>query len=187
LEEEKKSKQKQLNAKKKEYVREKRKTEGYGSEDDIGSLGEEDEEYYMGDIEDIEEHFGISVPKNIWIMKPGENSNRGNGIFVCSTLREIVKEMNSSDKAEHTHIIQKYIEKPLLIHNRKFDIRVYGMLTSTFGTHKGYFYEDGYIRTSSVEFDLEDLGNRFIHLTNDAVQKKSDDYGKFENGNKVSY
>jgi hypothetical protein len=25
-----------------------------------------------------------------------------------------------------------------------------------------------------------------IHLTNDAVQKKSDDYGKFEGGNKVS-
>ncbi len=24
-----------------------------------------------------------------------------------------------------------------------------------------------------------------IHLTNDAVQKKSDDYGKFEGGNKV--
>lgn len=75
----------------------------------------------------------------------------------------------------------------MLIHNRKFDIRVYGMLTSTFGNLKGYFYEDGYIRTSSVEFDLEDLSNRFIHLTNDAVQKKSDDYGRFENGNKVSY
>ena len=26
-----------------------------------------------------------------------------------------------------------------------------------------------------------------IHLTNDAVQKKSDDYGKFEAGNKLSY
>jgi hypothetical protein len=24
-----------------------------------------------------------------------------------------------------------------------------------------------------------------VHLTNDAVQKKSDDYGKFESGNKV--
>lgn len=24
-----------------------------------------------------------------------------------------------------------------------------------------------------------------IHLTNDAIQKKSDDYGKFEGGNKV--
>lgn len=26
-----------------------------------------------------------------------------------------------------------------------------------------------------------------MHLTNDAVQKYSQDYGKFENGNKVSY
>ena len=26
-----------------------------------------------------------------------------------------------------------------------------------------------------------------IHLTNDAVQKKSDDYGKFEGGNKVYF
>lgn len=120
-------------------------------------------------------------------MKPGENSNRGNGIIVCNTLKEIVAEINSADKAEHTHIIQRYIERPLLIHNRKFDIRVYGMLTSVNGIHKGYFYEDGYIRTSSTEFDLEDLSNRFIHLTNDAVQKNCEDYGKFENGNKVSY
>ena len=26
-----------------------------------------------------------------------------------------------------------------------------------------------------------------VHLTNDAVQKKSEDYGKFEPGNKLSY
>jgi hypothetical protein len=61
------------------------------------------------------------------------------------------------------------------------------MLTSINGLMKGYFYEDGYIRTSCKEFDLDNLGNRFIHLTNDAVQKKSEDYGKFENGNKMSY
>lgn len=87
-----------LNVKKKQYIKEKRRLEGYGSEDDAGSIGEDDEEYYLGDIEDVEDHFGISIPKNIWIMKPGENSNRGNGIFVCSTMREIVQEMNSSDK-----------------------------------------------------------------------------------------
>ncbi len=74
-----------------------------------------------------------------------------------------------------------------MISNRKFDIRVFGMFTSINGVTKGYFYEDGYIRTSCYQFDLEDLSNRFIHLTNDAVQKKSDDYGKFENGNKISY
>ena len=26
-----------------------------------------------------------------------------------------------------------------------------------------------------------------VHLTNDAVQKKGEEYGKFENGNKISY
>ena len=109
------------------------------------------------------------MPKNIWILKPGENSNRGNGITVCNTLKDIVSEINSSEKAEHTHIVQRYIERPLLISNRKFDIRVYALLTSVNGAMKGYFYEDGYIRTSCKEFDLEDLSNRFIHLTNDAV------------------
>lgn len=120
-------------------------------------------------------------------MKPGENSNRGAGIMVCNTIKEIQQEITSVAKFEHTHIIQKYIERPLLINNRKFDIRVFGMFTSINGMTKGYYYEDGYIRTSCKEFDIENLANRYIHLTNDAVQKKSDDYGKFENGNKMSY
>jgi hypothetical protein len=53
--------------------------------------------------------------------------------------------------------------------------------------YKAYWYEEGYIRTSSKEFTLKNLKNRFIHLTNDAVQKKSEDYGKYENGNKISF
>lgn len=74
----------------------------------------------------------------------------------------------------------------MLINSRKFDFRCFGMLTSINGTLKGYFYEDAYIRTSCKEFDIDNLGNKFIHLTNDAVQKNSNDYGKFENGNKMS-
>lgn len=42
-------------------------------------------------------------------------------------------------------------------------------MTSINGQQKGYFYEDGYIRTSCKEFDIEDVHNKFIHLTNDAV------------------
>ena len=61
------------------------------------------------------------------------------------------------------------------------------MLVTNYGGMKGYFYEDGYLRTSSKEFSLQNLSNKYIHLTNDAIQKKSDDYGKFENGNKISY
>jgi uncharacterized coiled-coil DUF342 family protein len=52
---------------------------------------------------------------------------------------------------------------------------------------RGYFYEEGYLRTSCKEFNIKKIDNKYVHLTNDAVQKNSQDYGKFENGNKVSY
>ena len=95
--------------------------------------------------------------------------------------------MHQNDHIYQTFIIQKYIERPLLIKKRKFDIRCYGLLTSVNGLQKGYFYEDGYIRTSCKEYNTNNLTNKYIHLTNDAVQKKSEDYGKFENGNKVIF
>jgi hypothetical protein len=61
------------------------------------------------------------------------------------------------------------------------------MLTSINGYLKGYSYDEGYIRTSSREYSPNKLGNLLIHLTNDAVQKKADDYGKYEAGNKVLF
>ncbi len=60
------------------------------------------------------------------------------------------------------------------------------MLTSTNGVLKGYLYRDCYFRTSSKQFDLSDLQNKFVHLTNDAIQSNAEDYGKFENANKLS-
>ena len=73
------------------------------------------------------------------------------------------------NEVDNTLIVQKYIEKPLLINKRKFDIRVFGMMTSVNGTLRGYFYEDGYLRTSSKEYSLWDIENKFVHLTNDAI------------------
>lgn len=51
----------------------------------------------------------------------------------------------------------------------------------------GYWYQEGYFRTSSKEFTLKNISNKQIHLTNDAIQKKYEEYGKWEAGNKVSY
>ena len=87
---------------------------------------------------------------------------------------------------QRTFILQKYIETPALYKGRKFDIRCFALVTSVNGTLKGYNYLDGYLRTSARDFSLGSF-NKFIHLTNDAVQKQSDDYGKFEFGNKVSF
>jgi tubulin--tyrosine ligase len=60
-------------------------------------------------------------------------------------------------------------------------------MTSQNGIHKSYWFEEGYIRTSSTIFTLKNLSNKMIHLTNDAIQKKSEEYGKFEGGNKVLF
>lgn len=152
--------------------------------------GVKDEEFVK-----FEQFFLKSVKESkkrpLWIVKPGENSNRGNGITVCDMLEQIKDELRNdlhpTTGEKRTFVIQKYIEKPFLIHKRKFDIRCYGMMTSINGIIQGYFYEDGYLRTTSKEYSTSDISNPYVHLTNDAVQKYSDDYGKYENGNKLSY
>ena len=65
-------------------------------------------------------------PQNTWIIKPGENSNRGVGIHVCHSMNEI----KSLVGGKKDMIIQKYIDYPLLINRRKFDFRVFGLMTS---------------------------------------------------------
>ena len=52
---------------------------------------------------------------------------------------------------------------------------------------KAYWYSEGYIRTSSKEFNLDDISCKIIHLTNDAIQNKGEEYGRFESGNKLSF
>lgn len=100
---------------------------------------------------------------------------------------------NGLEKAANTRgartgwIVQEYMERPLLISGRKFDIRCYVVLTlSTKVGLKAYFYNDAYIRTSCKKYNLSQLEDRETHLTNDAVQKHSKNYGKFEQGNKLS-
>jgi len=81
--------------------------------------------------------------------------------------------------------VQLYIDRPLLINGRKFDLRAFALITSINGVQKGFMYRDCYFRTSSKQFDLKDL-DRMIHLTNDAVQQNDEDYGRYENANKMS-
>ena len=71
---------------------------------------------------------------------------------------------------------------------RKFDIRIFGLAQIIDGVHfRGYFYKEGYVRTSSYAYNHSDLKDRDVHLTNDAIQGRAEDYGKFEQGNKISF
>lgn len=82
-------------------------------------------------------------------------------------IKKLIEESTANIK--RTCIVQKYIHNPLLINKRKFDIRAFGFFSSINGNLKGYWYADGYLRTSCREFTLANLSNRMIHLTNDAV------------------
>lgn len=125
--------------------------------------------------------------QNLWIMKPAEKSNRGQGITICNTLSQIQSILNSQKDVNRSYILQKYIERPFLIHKRKFDFRCFALITSVNSVIQGYFYTEGYIRTASSEFSTKDISDNFKHLTNDAIQKHGEDYGKYEDGNKMSY
>jgi Tubulin-tyrosine ligase family len=50
------------------------------------------------------------------------------------------------------------------------------------------FFRECYVRTSSDDYDLgqDNLDKIYVHLTNNAVQKFSENYGKFEDGNQIS-
>lgn len=129
----------------------------------------------------------LKYHRNLWILKPGENTNKGRDIIVLENLDQINQNMGIQSSVENrTFILQKYIERPLLYQRRKFDIRCFMLVTSMNKKVKAYWYSEGYLRTTSKEYNKFDL-SREVHLTNDAVQKKLDNYGKFENANKVSF
>ena len=96
------------------------------------------------------------------------------------------KKEKHPDGTDKTYVVQKYIERPLLYKKRKFDLRHYILLTCINGVTKGYWCQEGYVRTTSAQYSLK-FGNGSVHLTNDAVQKGLPDYGKYEKGNKLSY
>ena len=61
------------------------------------------------------------------------------------------------------------------------------MASCMFGRFRLYWFGEGYLRTSSAEYDIEEITDEIMHLTNDAVQKQNRGYGKYEEGNKVGY
>lgn len=99
--------------------------------------------------------------RNVWIVKPGEITNRGHGITVIdevSELNQIMrKESQHQNGVQKTFIVQLYIDRPFLYHKRKFDIRHFLLITHVHGLMRAYWYKEGYIRTSSYEFDIEDF------------------------------
>jgi hypothetical protein len=86
----------------------------------------------------------------------------------------------------NSFIVQKYMERPLLFKGRKFDIRMWVLFTHEM---RVLLFKQGYLRTSSYEYDLhaDKVKDLNVHLTNNAVQKYNGDYGRYEEGNQLSF
>ncbi|GAB9469330.1 hypothetical protein Gpo141_00006611 [Globisporangium polare] len=103
--------------------------------------------------------------KNIWIMKPVALS-RGRGISLIDDLSQVVY-------GEQV-VIQEYIANPLLLDGYKFDLRLYVLVTS-FNPLEAFFYDEGFVRICTRQYEDADLTNLFVHLTNSSIQKENQD------------
>ncbi|KAL0034006.1 hypothetical protein WJX79_002466 [Trebouxia sp. C0005] len=118
---------------------------------------------------------GIDGASNIWILKPGGKS-RGRGIS-CTNSWADIKEKADSDAAaaegtSQMWVAQKYIEQPLIINRRKFDMRQWVLVTNS-APMTAWFYQDCYLRFCAEDYSLSDLTNVFSHLSNNCIARKS--------------
>ncbi|CAL8295401.1 unnamed protein product [Arctogadus glacialis] len=110
----------------------------------------------------------FSKDKGPWIIKPVASS-RGRGIYLVSNPSQISMDKNI--------LVSRYVNNPLLIHDFKFDVRLYVLVTS-YDPLLIYLYEEGLARFATVKYDRasKNIKNQFMHLTNSSVNKKSSDY-----------
>lgn len=125
------------------------------------------------------------APDRTWIMKPIGKA-QGKGIFLINKLTQIKKWSNGynakdgpdarwktaeerkaeNDKTE-SYIVSRYVQDPLLIGGKKFDLRVYVVVTS-YRPLRAFVSRLGFARFCSVSYSeaKADMDNPFVHLTN---------------------
>ena len=117
--------------------------------------------------------------KNKWIIKPPASA-RGIGIKVVHKWSQIPK--------KRPVVVQKYLAKPCIINQRKFDLRIY-VFVGGYDPLRVYVFQDGLVRfaTSVYSASSKSLSNKYMHLTNYSVNKKNKEYKNKENGDEASF
>lgn len=94
----------------------------------------------------------------MWIMKPGSMS-RGRGIEVHTDLSDIISRMQVTTNIS-IWIVQKYIERPLVILDKKFDIRQW-VLISSIEPLTIWVWKTPYVRFTSQDYNPANAKNKF--------------------------
>ncbi len=117
-----------------------------------------------GEIDTFRRRAAVN-PDQLWILKPS-NASCGKGIRVITSKSKINRERD--------YVVCKYIMHPLLIDGRKFDMRIYVLITS-FDPLRVYVFNDGLVRFATMKYSLKpsNTSKRYMHLTNYSVNKHS--------------
>jgi tubulin polyglutamylase TTLL11 len=103
---------------------------------------------------------------SVFIAKPSVGC-QGDGICLIRKLADIPK-LGSEE-----WIVQPYIDKPLLLAKRKFDLRLY-VLISSVSPYICYLNEEGLARFCTEDYQeptKDNIKNPYIHLTNYSLNK----------------
>ena len=107
---------------------------------------------------------------------------QGKGIFLFTKLSQISDwrtdfRWKPENNQVESYVAQKYISNPYLVGGKKFDLRLYVLVTS-FSPVEVYLHRNGFARFSNYRYSNNpaDIANSFIHLTNVAIQKTAENY-----------
>ena len=121
--------------------------------------------------------------KKLWIVKP-VNMSRGRGVHLLKNeneLKELIKKSN--DENANPDLISKYLDKPHLINNKKYDLRIYVLVTS-FTPLRFYIYYNGLVRFATEDYKRDNYDNVYIHITNYSINKNNLNYKANQKNNK---
>ena len=120
----------------------------------------------------------VSNFKYMYIMKPAASSC-GRGIKVIGKKQNVNK--------RNGYVVSRYVSKPHLLNGRKYDLRLYVLVTS-YDPLKIYLFKDGLVRLATVPYNVSksSLKQRFVHLTNYSVNKKAEHYVKNTNTDAIA-
>lgn len=109
-------------------------------------------------------------PAAVWIRKP-QARGRGIGVEPFTDVAAYLA-THPGPGANGPELVQRYIERPLLLQGTKSEIRSYVLIACT--DPLIVFYHDGTVRLTSLPFVYGDWTNPLVHVTNTYRQKTAD-------------
>ena len=109
-------------------------------------------------------------PKFTFIAKPNSGKG-GEGIFLIDNFKSLPKNLYSNQHSDL--LVQRYIKTPLLLENKKFDLRLY-VLIKGFDPIEAYLCDEGLARMCTEDYrqpNAANMKNMFMHLTNFTLNK----------------